>query len=233
MKIAICDDEKIIRENIKSQLVQYFNEHNIVCGIDDYEDFRSFDTVSRDYDLVFLDYSIPGDMTGIEYAKKLRGKNEKIFIVFLTSFPEHVFESFSLNTFRYLVKPISGETLTEVVGSFVTLYQTDRKILVPTPEKTYCFDADEVMYIEADRKYTVVRTTGLSIRSNKGISAFEAEINNPRFFRTHRSFILNMKYVSSYDKKDITLTNGEIVMISPKRYDEFVKNYFNYLKYRT
>lgn len=233
MKIAICDDEKNLRDGLKSMTVKYFNNVNMTCGIDVFEDFKSFFVKNHDYDLVFLDYSIPGDDTGIEFAKKLRQENSEIFIIFLTSFPEHVFESFSLNTFRYIIKPIEEKVLKEALESFVAIYQSERKIMVNFLDKNYCFDIDEVMYIEADKKMTVVRTTASSYRSNRNISTYEAEINNSHFFRTHRSYIVNMKYISSYERKIITLTNGELVMISPKRYDEFEKNYFNYLKFKS
>lgn len=233
MKIAICDDEKNLRDGLKSMTVKYFNNVNLTCGIDVFEDFKSFFVKNHDYDLVFLDYSIPGDDTGIEFAKKLRQENSEIFIIFLTSFPEHVFESFSLNTFRYIIKPIEEKVLKEALESFVAIYQSERKIMVNFLDKNYCFDIDEVMYIEADKKMTVVRTTASSYRSNRNISTYEAEINNSHFFRTHRSYIVNMKYISSYERKIITLTNGELVMISPKRYDEFEKNYFNYLKFKS
>lgn len=232
MKIAICDDEKELREEIKSMSVQFMNNSNIACGIDTFEDFKSFYIKNKDYDLVFLDYSIPGDDDGIEFAKKLRQENKNIFIVFLTSFPEHVFESFSLNTFRYLVKPINESVLNETLSSFVTIYQTDRKIFVSFGDQNFCYNVDDVIYIEAQRRYTEITTTAGKQRSNKGISAYESEINNPHFFRTHRSFIVNMKYVSNFNHKDITLTNGDWVPISPKRYDAFEQSYFSYLKYK-
>ena len=232
MRIAICDDEKEIREEIKSMSVQFMNNSNIACGIDTFEDFKSFYIKNKDYDLVFLDYSIPGDDDGIEFAKKLRQENKNIFIVFLTSFPEHVFESFSLNTFRYLVKPINESVLNETLSSFVTIYQTDRKIFVSFGDQNFCYDVDDVICIEAQRRYTEITTTAGKQRSNKGISAYEGEINNPHFFRTHRSFIVNMKYVSNFNHKDITLTNGDWVPISPKRYDAFEQSYFSYLKYK-
>lgn len=233
MKIALCDDEKAIREDLKAMSVRFFNDKNTVCSIDTFDSFQKFYIKNKDYDMVFLDYSIPGEEDGIEFAKRLRAENKEILIIFLTSFPEHVFESFSLNTFRYLVKPINEKQLYEALNSFIEIYKTNKKILVTFGEKNYVLDSDDVMYIEANKKHTVVRTTGNTFRSNKGISSYEAEIKNPHFFRTHRSYIVNMKYVSSFERKMITLTNGELIMISPKRYEEFEKNYFSYLKYKS
>lgn len=233
MKIALCDDEKAIREDIKSMSVSFFNNKNIPCSIDTFDSFQSFYIKNSDYDMVFLDYSMPGEEDGIEFAKRLRAVNKGILIIFLTAFPEHVFESFSLNTFRYLVKPINEKQLYEALDSFIEIYKTNKKTLVTFAEKNYVLDSDDVMYIEAAKRYTVVRTTGNTFCSNKGISSYDAEINNPHFFRTHRSYIVNMKYISSFERKMITMTNGERVPVSPKRYEEFEKNYFSYLKYKS
>ena len=232
MRIAICDDEQVIREEISAMLDEYFISHNMTCSVDQFATGESFVKVHNEYDLVFMDYQLT-DGNGIDFAKRVRAENESIFIVFSTSFQEHVFESFTLNTFRYLVKPISKTSVFDAMDAFVKIYQTNRKIIINTLENDRYVDADEVMYIEADKKYATVRTTAGAYRSYRGISKYEAEINNPHFFRTHRSYIVNMKYVSQIEKKTITLTNGEKIVISPKNYDSFIKSYMSYLKYKS
>lgn len=232
MKIAICDDEQVIREEINSMLNEFFLTHNMTCTVDQFPTGESFVKVNSDYDLVFMDYQLT-DGNGIDFAKQVREENNKIFIIFSTSYQEHVFESFTLDTFRYLVKPISKQSVFDALTAFVRLYQTDRKIIINTLDKDYYVDADEVMYIEADKKYTTVRTTAGYHKSYRGISKYEAEINNSHFYRTHRSYIVNMKYISVIEKKTISLTNGEKIVISPKNYDEFIKSYMGYLKYKS
>ena len=232
MKIAICDDEQVIREEINAMLSEFFLSHNMTCAVDQFPTGESFVRVNGDYDLVFMDYQLT-DGNGIDFAKRVREENSKIFIIFSTSYQEHVFESFTLDTFRYLVKPISKESVFSALEAFVQLYQTDRKIIISTPDKDYFVDADEVMYLEADKKYTTVRTTSGYHKSYWGISKYEAEINNSHFYRTHRSYIVNMKYISVIEKKTISLTNGEKIVISPKNYDEFIKSYMSYLKYKS
>ena len=154
-----------------------------------------------------------------------------LFVVFFTNYAEYAIDSIKLDTFRYLLKPVSDEDFAEALDTFVNLYQHTRKIIVPTKDRMYYLEADEVIYIEADKKYTVVRTTTGQYRSSKSISQFFLQINNSHFFQTHRSYILNMKYISSIDKRTINLTNGEKVLCSSQKYDEFLKSYMSYLKY--
>lgn len=232
MKIAICDDEQVICQEIRAMLDEFFLNNNMTCEVDEFPTGESFVKVNGDYDLVFMDYQLT-DGNGIDFAKQVRAENAKIFIIFSTSYQEHVFESFTLNTFRYLVKPISKESVFDALSAFVKLYQTDRKIMINSLDKDYFVDADEVVYIEADKKYTTVRTTSGYHKSYRGISKYEAEINNPHFFRTHRSYIVNMKYISVVERKLISLTNGEKILIGPKKYDDFIRSYMSYLKYKS
>ncbi len=232
MRIAICDDEQRIREEFHRRVSDYFVQNHIVCEICDFETGGSFAAVNNQFDLVFMDYLLE-DGNGIDFVAQIREHNQNLLVVFLTVYAEHAIESIPLDPFRYLVKPVSDELLTEALDSFVKLYRYNRKIIVPTAGKTYYVNADDVMYIEADKKYTSVRTVSGEYRCTKSISEFQAEINNAHFFKTHRSYILNMKYVSSIEKKTVVLSNGEKVICSATNYDEFLKNYMSYLKYES
>ena len=232
MRIAICDDEKHIRDELHNRVAQYFIEKNIVCKISDFATGSSFVAVNEEFDLVFMDCRL-GDGNGIDFIKQGRQMNPTLTVIFLTVYSEYAIESIRLDTFRYLVKPVSDELFNEALDSFMKVYQSTRKIIVPTNGTTYYLNADDVMYIESDKKYTLIRTVSGQYRSAKGISDFYAEINNSHFFRTHRSYILNMKYISSIDGKTVILSNGEKVICSAKNYDEFLKNYMSYLKYES
>lgn len=231
MRIAICDDEKTVCEEIKQYLNEFFIARNMMFVCDLFTTGEQVCSQNAAYDLIFMDYLLP-DGNGIDFVKQIRRENERVFIIFSTAYPEHVFESFSLNTFRFLVKPIEKAAVFEAMDAFVSAYQTNRKIIINTLNKEIIVDADMVMYIEADKKYTLVRTVDKSYTSFKSISRYEAEINNPQYFRTHRSFIVNMKYIAEIEKKKLRLTNGEIVIVSPGVYDAFLQNYMSFLKYK-
>lgn len=231
MRIAVCDDEQTIRETLETYLNEYFESRRMSSEVDLYASGGEFVKNNARYDLVFMDYELP-DGNGIDFVKQIRQENDRIFIVFSTSYGEHVFESFSLNTFRYLLKPLGRDAVFETMDAFVKLYQTNRKIIINGLNKETFVDADAVMYIEAQKKYTLVRTTQGSYTSYKSISRYEAEINHTHFFRTHRSYIVNMKYISEIEKKTIVLSNGERIVISPRVYDAFLQSYMGYLKYK-
>ena len=230
MKIAICDDEMAVRRQIHERIFHYFMDRNMTCEIHEFSQGRRFAEVSDQFDLVFMDCRLEGE-DGVEVIRQIRRVNTRLLVVFLTVYNEYAVEAINLDTFRYLIKPVPDEQLREALDSFVRLYQSTRKIIVPTSGETYYLDADDVMYLESDGRNTTVRTVAGQYRSTKRISDFYAEINNSHFFRTHRSYILNMKYVSSIEKKTVVLRNGEKVICSAQNYEEFLKNYMSYLKY--
>lgn len=230
MKIAICDDERQIICDYSKIINEYLFENNIVCSVDGFVDGNSFLQLANEYDLVFLDCDLP-DINGMDIARNIRENDGRIMIVFLTAYAEHVYDSFEVDAFRYLLKPVSKEKIYETLNKFLNIYNHNRKITIPTNTAHISVDADEVIYIEAAKKHTKVKTTGNEYIANKAISIYQTEIANPHFFRTHRGYIVNMRYISTVEKNTITLTNGEIVLLSSKCRDEFNKSYMNYLKF--
>lgn len=230
MKIAICDDEKQIINEYSKIINEYLFENNVVCSVDGFTQGKDFLLLAGEYDLVFLDYDLP-DMNGMDVARNIRANDGRISIVFLTAYPEHVYDSFEVDAFRYLLKPVSKEKIYETIDKFLKIYNHNRKISIPTATAHISVDADEVIYIEAAKKHTKVKTTGNEYIANKAISVYQTEIANPHFFRTHRGYIVNMRYISTVEKNTITLTNGEIIILSSKCRDEFNKSYMNYLKF--
>ena len=231
MRIAICDDEKAIREMLQAYLSEYFTERNLSARLGLFGTGGEFVKHSDDYDLVFMDYALP-DGNGLDFVKRIRRENDRITIVFATSYADHMQDSFEVNTFRYLVKPFEKKDVFRAMDAFVHVYQKDRKIIIVGLNKETFVDADAVICIEAQKKYTRVCTTQGSFTSYKSISAYEAEINHTHFFRTHRSYIINMKYISEIEKKTVLLSNGERISVSPRIYDAFLQSYMGYLKYK-
>ena len=113
MHIAICEDDLYTINEIKSCLTSFMVKKNLSFSIDTFMTAEAFFDSAKDYDLILMDYSLP-DSNGIEIAKQIRLTNKKTTIVFITAFSEYVFDSFEVNTFRYLLKPVKEEQLQRV-----------------------------------------------------------------------------------------------------------------------
>ena len=109
LNIAICDDEKIIREQIK-ELAE--KEMPDVCARL-YETGDALLAAGKQFDIVFLDIQMEGT-DGIETAKRLRQREEDTILIFITGIREYVFEAFDVAAFHYLLKPIEEDKFREV-----------------------------------------------------------------------------------------------------------------------
>lgn len=230
MRIAICEDELVMRETLNQEVSDFLRNKNVSFTIDLFATANDFYKSVIDYDLILLDCVLP-DGTGMEIAKKIRLTNKKTTIVFITAYSEYVFESFEVNTFRYLLKPVKKEDLEKMLTVFCNNFEQYSRIEVPLHNGSIFVNPPEIMYIESNGRYSTVRLNSSTHLSTKSLSSYQAEINSYHFFRTHRTFLVNMKYIAEIDGNIITLTNGEKVEISRRNLSTFNKCYMNFLRY--
>lgn len=231
MKIAICEDDVLTADSLRIFIKDFLDSKDISHTIRLFDRASSFYGSTETFDLVFLDYKLP-DISGMDIARNLRKTNKKTTIIFTTSYSEYVFESFEVNTFRYLVKPVSKEDIEKTMTDFINNFEQFSKIDIPTDGgETVFVNLPEIMYLESSGRYTTVRLNSTSYVSTKALSTFQSEINSFKFFRTHRTFLVNMKYISEIQGNTIILTNGEKATISRRNLNTFNNAFFNYLKY--
>ena len=229
ISIAIVDDEKVIREQIKKLI----EKRQTDCEIDTYGTGEDLLKAERGYDIVFLDIQMEG-MNGIDTARALRQKTEDIILIFITSVKEYVFAAFDVAAFHYLIKPIEE-------GKFRTVY--DRAVLeagkkkhhsmgqlfVKTRSRNVTLEQSDILYIESRAKKVEIHTRNDIVETYAGIGELEKQLTE-NFYRCHRGYLVNMAFISEYSSDSITLNNGETIFLTKEKYGEFVKVYMRYLK---
>lgn len=118
INIGICDDSSFMRNEIRNNLLNYSIKKDIEYNIFEFEKGEDLLADKNSFDLLFLDYQFEnGGADGISiaksYIKKYKGK-----IIFVSSYPNVVFKSFEVGTFRFLVKPIDQLKFKEAMDSF-------------------------------------------------------------------------------------------------------------------
>lgn len=230
MRIAICDDEKNIQELIAKKIVIQYPKAEILLFTSGEELLLSKEKI----DILFLDIQMPG-IDGIETAKEFRKKNRKSILIFVTAMEEYVFQAFDVGAFHYLVKPINDEKFMEVLYRAVedvNLHSGNIK----EPEEKYVIinnrgvhtkvRLDEIVYAEVFNRKVVIHKRDGEIEYYGKMSELEA-LTGDNFFRPHRAYLINFKYVEKYDAATIYLENGRALMAKQK-YPEFVKKYLKY-----
>ena len=209
IRIAIVDDEKVIREQIK-KLVE---KKQIDCEIDTYgtgEDLLKADSV---YDIIFLDIQMDG-MNGIDTARALRQKADNTVLIFITGVKEYVFDAFDVAAFHYLIKPIEENKFWEVCDRAV-LAVTKKKqnpsgqIFIKTRSQSITLDQSNVLYIESRAKKVEIHTKTNIVEAYAAISELEKQLVGS-FYRCHRGYLVNMAFIAGYaDYSSVTSKQAE------------------------
>jgi len=230
VRIAICDDEKNIRELIGTKVRKQYPESEIVFFSSGEELLLS----DMHIDILFLDIQMSG-RNGIETAKEIRKNNKMMMIVFVTAMEEYVFQAFDVSAFHYIVKPIDDEKFSSVLQRAIEegCYKSKD---VKAPEEKYVLInnsgvhtkvvLDEIIYAEVFNRKVVIHKMDERIEYYGKLSDLES-VAGDSFFRPHRAYLINFKYVEKYDATTIYLEKGTALM-AKQNYSEFVKKYMKY-----
>ena len=194
MKIAICDDQMAMHTELKKHLENYAQKRNLIMIYNDYT--NGFDLISsqNEYDIIFMDYQM-AEIDGLETARQIRKKNTDTTIIFLTSFPDIVFDTFEVNAYRFLVKPIDDARLEAALDSYLSDNDESNLILIKTDESNKKININDIIYIEASDKYCNIRTNEGTVLFKKTLSEIEKMLPEDKFFRCHRTYLVGFRHI--------------------------------------
>lgn len=235
MRIAICDDEKEIRDFIAGKVGEQFPTAEILS-------FPSGEELLREeegFELLFLDIQMPGK-NGIETARELRRKNPEGLLIFITALEEYVFQSFDVGAFHYLVKPLSMEKFREVLAMAKSRLSAAKEPSEEAQRKSHCLlvksgsehirvNWEDIVYAEVFNRKVMLHRKNSDTEYYGKLSALE-KLAGSGFFRVHRSYLVNLQYIDKYDSAALWLENGAFVPIARQKYAEFVRQYLRYIR---
>ncbi len=230
MIVAICDDDSLFRRKLRDFLVEYKTSRRIHMDIVEFSDGEELLSHEYPYDIVFLDYDMP-IFDGMETARILRARQNLCCIIFITAFPEHVFEAFEVSTYRYLLKPLDLPRLEQVVDRYIREQKLLAPIVLNIDGEQLTVHSKDIVYLEANGKYCHLRTTSEFLHCSKTLSRVLAMLPEHCFYRTHKSYAVNLHCISCIKDDIAVLTNGERVKISRNRLTNFKRAYKEFIKH--
>lgn len=230
LKIAVCDDDNNQRKAIVHMIESALNLKDKPYKIFEFSSGEQLMLSIEVFDMFFLDIKMD-KLTGIEVAKKIRIVNERAVIIFITGLKDYVFDAFDVRAFHYILKPVDEEKLKEILYSALVQFEKKDKFIIAKTirQRTKIFIKD-IMYIESEQRKLKVHTTYDIIEYYHKLSDMEQELYGYNFFRCHKSYIVNLRYVHCYDNTFITLKNLEKISVSKYKLSDFSKTFMYYLK---
>lgn len=236
MKIAICDDNnmelsqisKIVEEFIDTRL----SEHSITySAFQNGTDLLVAIENGQVFDILVLDVVMPL-INGIQLADEIRNKNTVSKIIFLTSSPEYAVDSYSVDAFYYLLKPIKKESLIPLLkkASSDIFDKVEKHIIVKCGTGLSKIFLNKLQYAEVmGRTICFHMRNGEVLESFRTMVQLEAELlTDKRFMKPHRSYIVNMDCIKNLSPEGITTITGAFIPISRNVYKEVKQAYIDY-----
>ncbi len=228
MLIAICDNDNLSRGRLISHLKNYEIKNEIRFNISAFRSGEALLLSHQKFDLVFLEYDLP-KANGITVVKKLQAKSNNFRFVFITNNADVILDSFEVHPYSFLLKPIRERQVHSILDSVIRQKYSVSTVSVMNDGKLHLIPSREIIYLEGDGKYCIIRTRRDTLHSSKNLSELCLELPKNTFFRTHRSFAVNMHYISEISDNCVTFVNGEKALISRSHFDEFIDAYKKFI----
>ena len=219
-RFAVCDDSSADRAYVTALIEAWGCSRDILLQIEDYPSAEAFLFAyegNETVDVLFLDIEM-GDMSGVELAKRLRQMGAGLQIVFLTGYMEYIAEGYDVEALHYLIKPVAQEKLGAVLDRAVERLKTrENVLLLSLPDGVVRLPLSEIRYLEVMKNYVTLHAVE-EYSVKRSLSELTKELDES-FYRIHRSYIVNLRFVKRITRTEVTLKDGAALPLSRKLYD--------------
>jgi len=229
-KIAVCDDEEAVSEQVTNLIAEWNPAVDVVC-------FSSGEALLENYqsyEAVFLDIDMAG-MNGIETGKAIRRLDKDTKIVYLTAYRDYVSGAFGVHAFQYLLKPVNKKAIWNVLEEiFRYMKSAEKKIILDfhTVDGALCLPVESIYFFEYEnRKIWIVTDKEQYYMADK-IGNVAKRMTEFGFSMPHQSFVVNMFHVKNVKNQQIFLDNGMEIPLSQKKQKTWKQELMGYLSQR-
>lgn len=233
IRVGLVDDQQYDLEKLKAILTP-LEEVEIVFETQDSEEaFREIRKQS--IDLLIADIEMP-NLSGYELADLIQSYALDVQVIFVTAHSGYAVHAFELEVHDYIMKPYSKERLLRSLDRYQTKkqkYDDQReRLIIKQKAEIHFIPKKEIIFLErTGRSTTIVSTTGV-YETYQSLQELECELNTREFFRSHRSFIINIHYVKRfaiYTKHSYIVTftcTDKKALLTKNKMDDFQKTFF-------
>ncbi|MBR4020462.1 MAG: response regulator transcription factor [Firmicutes bacterium] len=231
-RIAICEDRPEERNVLVEKAKIYFERKNLRYSIQTYSSgdaiFAEIEDETAVFDLILMDIHL-GTTNGFETAVKIREIDPEVPIAFVTACRDYAVESYDIAAVAYLLKPLQEDKLYALLSK-MTRGEKPGSLTVKKRGRIRNLDYRDIFYLESSGHKVVIHL----MNQNEEIiyaklDALECCLQDERFVRCHKSFLVNMDYVKSV-QKDFEMEGGILVPIRTHGRKDVIKKYEAYFK---
>ncbi len=234
IKIAICDDEKYMVDDISLRIMDYFDNDKEKFELFEFNsgsNFLSFYNEEGKADIIFMDIEV-GDDNGIEIISKVREIDENVIVIFVTSHDNYVHKAFRLGAFQYVSKPVDDKLLLEELDRAIRFCKNiNSEFILKSNGISFTIRYKDTYSYEMrkGKVYIHIKNKSYLMDERITIGKIEKRVIAYDFIRVEQSHIINMSHISEIGSDCLKLDNDELIPISRKNRVHLLSEYNKFL----
>ena len=232
MKIIVLEDEKAVADKLCDYIGRYCSESNVPVEVQVFPDaFELLENYHADADILFMDIQLPV-MNGMEAAKKIRGKDDKVLIVFVTNLAQYAVEGYEVNAFDFILKPLEYEGFRMRFGRVLKELEhrsPDSFININSKSGFRRKSFSDLLYVEVINHDLIFhcREEG-EVQTRGTMKRLAKELKDEYFVQCSNCYLVNLAHVKQADRM-VVLSDGTELAISRNARKNFFAELAKYL----
>ena len=223
-RIGICDDEIAFGNLAEKYLQEYARQEGISLDISIFlngEEYLKFLREGMVLDIIFLDIEFGGSMDGVKVGEVLRADlaNENTQIVYVSALEGYVLQLFRNRPMDFLLKPVKRQDIERVMDEFIRVFGKKKKgkdiFEYGIGRSRFRVAGHEIVYFQCmGRKVSIVTDKGENAVFYGNMDDVAQQLDENKFWRIHKSYNVNVSFVSEFRMKEVCLGNGVKLPVS-------------------
>ena len=230
-KVALVEDSLEDRSRFETAFKEYCETNAIQyelqcysCGKDFLDDFHA------QFDLLFMDIELP-DADGVELCKKVRESDSDVVIAFLTNLSQYAIKGYEVDAIDFmlkpLVKPIFFSKMKKIDAAVKSKQSLDINLVFSGGKRV--IRSGDIIFAEVTKHDLTFHTIHGNFVERYTLKELETKLSKSNFSRPNYCYLVNLQYVVSIKKFDVTLRSGDVLQISRNRKKEFTDDFARFL----
>ncbi len=229
LRIAVVDDEKEVREELKSYLEQYGQENQVPAELTLFSSGVELLEKGTNYDIILLDIEMPG-LTGMETAERIREQNQDVVLIFVTNMAQYAINGYEVGALDFILKPVNYYTFSVRYARALKRVQTREsgQILLNLPDRVRRLNTKQIYYVEVQNRMLHYHTDEGEFVLRGTMQAVEKELEPYHFMRCNHWYLVNLRHVTEI-RRDSVVAAGIELEISRRNRTAFLTALTNYV----
>ena len=231
IEVFVCDDDQTITDYLKFFIMKRYGEEIQVLTFNKCMDlFGMIEFNERIPDILIMDVNLQ-DGNGIQTVKEIQALHPGIKVIYLTGIIQYATEIFQTEPIYFLTKPINENKLADAIEKAINVIENDRSdsFVIKTNGSEVLIYRKDIIYVESQgRKLVFYMSNGTEIGVYEKMDVMQDQLGST-FVRSHKSFLINMKYIVERNNQEFCLNNGKVLPISKPNLKEAKMKFIAYL----